>query len=158
MRQADPNGLLTNKYDLSSLRATFVAGERSDPSTLHWIEDILKEYDIPAIDHWWQTELAFPGAGNALGLGKITTRYGAVSILFVFSFLGTIEKSKVDTRYIRMMTNFPFSAQQQSLATIFAHSTTMETRSLPPNWDRSPSSCRSHPEPSQHSTTTTTDT
>mmetsp|Transcript_15693 Transcript_15693/g.24617 ORF Transcript_15693/g.24617 Transcript_15693/m.24617 type:complete len:320 (+) Transcript_15693:583-1542(+) len=77
MRQADPNGLLTNKYDLSSLRATFVAGERSDPSTLHWIEDILKEYDIPAIDHWWQTELAFPGAGNALGLGKITTRYGA---------------------------------------------------------------------------------
>jgi propionyl-CoA synthetase len=65
------------KYDLSTLRAVFVAGERSDPSTLHWIENILKDYNIPAIDHWWQTELAFPGAGNALGLGKIEPRYGA---------------------------------------------------------------------------------
>jgi len=77
VRQADPEGSMTKKYDLSTLRTVFAAGERSDPSTLHWIEDILREYDVPAIDHWWQTELAFPGAGNALGLGKITPRYGA---------------------------------------------------------------------------------
>mmetsp|Transcript_15635 Transcript_15635/g.37550 ORF Transcript_15635/g.37550 Transcript_15635/m.37550 type:complete len:406 (-) Transcript_15635:66-1283(-) len=77
IRQADPEGLMAKKYDLSSLRTVFAAGERSDPSTLHWIEDILQEYNIPAIDHWWQTELAFPGAGNALGLGKISPRYGA---------------------------------------------------------------------------------
>ncbi|KAL3778116.1 hypothetical protein ACHAW5_008945 [Stephanodiscus triporus] len=31
-RQADPDGLMTKKYDLSTLRAVFVAGERSDPS------------------------------------------------------------------------------------------------------------------------------
>mmetsp|Transcript_25069 Transcript_25069/g.50955 ORF Transcript_25069/g.50955 Transcript_25069/m.50955 type:complete len:286 (+) Transcript_25069:652-1509(+) len=68
---------MTKKYDLSSLRAVFAAGERSDPSTLHWIEDILAQYNIPAIDHWWQTELAYPGAGNSLGLGKIEPRYGA---------------------------------------------------------------------------------
>jgi propionyl-CoA synthetase len=30
MRQADPEGLMTKRYDLSSLRAVFVAGERSD--------------------------------------------------------------------------------------------------------------------------------
>eukprot|EP00804_Cyclotella_cryptica_P000350 CCRYP_008682-RA/>CCRYP_008682-RA protein AED:0.06 eAED:0.06 QI:1196/1/1/1/0.75/0.6/5/291/391 len=77
IRQADPKGLEVKKYDLSTLQAVFVAGERSDPSTLHWIENILKDYKIPAIDHWWQTELAFPGAGNALGLGKIEPRYGA---------------------------------------------------------------------------------
>ncbi|KAL3811892.1 hypothetical protein ACHAXA_005558 [Cyclostephanos tholiformis] len=64
MRQADPEGLLMKKYDLSKLRAVFVAGERSDPSTLHWIEDILSGQKIPAIDHWWQTELGFPGAGK----------------------------------------------------------------------------------------------
>ncbi|KAL3805967.1 hypothetical protein ACHAW5_002503 [Stephanodiscus triporus] len=64
MRQADPDGLMTKKYDLSTLRAVFVAGERSDPSTLHWIEHILRDNNIPAIDHWWQTELGFPGAGK----------------------------------------------------------------------------------------------
>ena len=34
MRQADPGGLMTKKYNLSTLRAIFVAGERSDPSTV----------------------------------------------------------------------------------------------------------------------------
>ena len=77
IRQADPDGVMAKKYDLSTLRTVFAAGERSDPSTLHWIEDILSKHNVPAIDHWWQTELAFPGAGNALGLGKITPKFGA---------------------------------------------------------------------------------
>ncbi len=42
----------------------FAAGEQSNPSTLHWIEDILKAYNVSAIDYWLQTELAFPGAGK----------------------------------------------------------------------------------------------
>jgi propionyl-CoA synthetase len=87
IRQSDPKGLEVKKYDLSTLRAVFVAGERSDPSTLHWIENILKDYNVPAIDHWWQTELAFPGAGNALGLGKIEPRYGACAAPVVSSVL-----------------------------------------------------------------------
>jgi len=33
--------------------------------------------NVVAIDHWWQTELAFPGAGNVLGLDKIAPCYGA---------------------------------------------------------------------------------
>ena len=33
IRQADPKGAMAKKYDLSSLRAIFAAGERSDPST-----------------------------------------------------------------------------------------------------------------------------
>ncbi|KAL9178555.1 hypothetical protein ACHAXT_001893 [Thalassiosira profunda] len=75
VRQADPEGAMAKKHDLSSLRAVYAAGERSDPSTLHWMEDILG--GVPAIDHWWQTELGYPGAGNALGLGKIAPRHGA---------------------------------------------------------------------------------
>lgn len=31
---------------------------------LHWIEGILQDYNVPAIDHWWQTELGYPGAGK----------------------------------------------------------------------------------------------
>ncbi len=77
IRQLDRNGSMTKKYDLSSLKSVFVAGERSDPNTLQWIENILSDYEVPVIDHWWQTELSFPGAGNAKGLGIITPKLGA---------------------------------------------------------------------------------
>ena len=87
IRQADPEGRQAQRYDLSSLRAVFAAGERADPSTLHWIEDILKDYSIPAIDHWWQTELGYPGAGNALGLGRREPRYGACATPVVSTLL-----------------------------------------------------------------------
>jgi len=63
IKQHDPKGDLAKDYDLNSLEAVFVAGERCDPDTLRWIEDVL---DVPAIDHWWQTELGWPGIGNAL--------------------------------------------------------------------------------------------
>lgn len=84
IKQADPEGLFVPKYDLSAFQALFLAGERSDPDTLHWCERVLNKGDqstnvIPAIDHWWQTELGWPGAGNALGLGKFPTKYGACS-------------------------------------------------------------------------------
>ena len=57
MKQADPHAILAGKYDLSSLQTLFLAGEHSDPDTLHWCEKTLRKYNVPAIDHWWQTEL-----------------------------------------------------------------------------------------------------
>jgi acyl-coenzyme A synthetase/AMP-(fatty) acid ligase len=39
-----------------------LARERSDPDTLRWCENNL---GVPAIDHWWQMELAYPGTGNS---------------------------------------------------------------------------------------------
>jgi len=77
IKQADPNADLVKQYDLSSLRNLFLAGEHCDPDTLHWCETALKNYNIPAIDHWWQTELGWPGVGNAAGLGHLPTKYGA---------------------------------------------------------------------------------
>ena len=53
IRQQDPEGDYIKKYDLSSMRALFLAGERCDPDTLHWAEEKL---GVPVIDHWWQTE------------------------------------------------------------------------------------------------------
>lgn len=53
MKQKDPSAELAKQYDLSSLKTLFLAGEHSDPDTLHWCENALKEYDVPAVDHWW---------------------------------------------------------------------------------------------------------
>ncbi|HAT35314.1 MAG TPA: propionyl-CoA synthetase, partial [Rhodospirillaceae bacterium] len=53
IKREDPDGKLIGKYDLSQFRTLFLAGERTDPDTLHWAEDKL---DRPVIDHWWQTE------------------------------------------------------------------------------------------------------
>jgi propionyl-CoA synthetase len=100
IRQADPEGLETKKYDLTSLRAVFAAGERADPSTLHWIEDILKDYKIPAIDHWWQTELGYPGAGNALGLGHKEPKYGACAAAVVSTLC---RKSEINCYFVIFM-------------------------------------------------------
>ena len=76
IRQADPNAEFINKYDTSSLQTLYLAGEHSDPATLHWCENVL---GCPAIDHWWQTELCYPGVGNAVGLGRLPIKYGACS-------------------------------------------------------------------------------
>lgn len=49
----DPDAALMEKYDLSNLKRLYLAGERLDPSTYHWLKD---KSQIPVIDHWWQTE------------------------------------------------------------------------------------------------------
>lgn len=74
IKQADPKADLVRNYNLSSLKTVFLAGEHSDPDTLHWCEKALK---LPVIDHWWQTELGHPGCGNPVGLGLFPIRYGA---------------------------------------------------------------------------------
>jgi propionyl-CoA synthetase len=49
----DPDGKLLNDYDLSHLKRLYLAGERLDPATYHWLGD---KSQLPVIDHWWQTE------------------------------------------------------------------------------------------------------
>nr|WP_294507523.1 propionyl-CoA synthetase [uncultured Rhodopila sp.] len=56
IRQQDPDGLLSKKYDLSSLEALFLAGERCDPPTGVWANELLGK---PVVDHWWQTETGY---------------------------------------------------------------------------------------------------
>ena len=77
IKQVDPKGEFVSKYDLKSFKSFFLAGERSDPGTLKYCEEILKNYKVPVIDHWWQTELGWPAIGNAIGLGHIPPKYGA---------------------------------------------------------------------------------
>ncbi|MFV3131987.1 propionyl-CoA synthetase [Niveispirillum sp. KHB5.9] len=77
IKREDPEGELLHRYDLSSLRALFLAGERSDPDTLNWAETHLK---VPVIDHWWQTETGWPVAGNPLGIELLPVKYGSTAV------------------------------------------------------------------------------
>ena len=74
IKRDDPNGELIKKYDISSLRALFLAGERSDPATLEWAEAHL---GVPVIDHWWQTETGWAIAANCIGLEQLPIKHGS---------------------------------------------------------------------------------
>jgi propionyl-CoA synthetase len=77
VKREDPTGQLMKNYDLSGLRALFLAGERADPDTIQWAYDHLK---TPVIDHWWQTETGFAIAGNPLGIEEIPVKMGSPSV------------------------------------------------------------------------------
>jgi propionyl-CoA synthetase len=76
IKREDPNGKFIEKYDLSSLRTLFLAGERSDPATLVWAETKL---NVPVIDHWWQTETGWAITANCMGLEKFPIKKGSTS-------------------------------------------------------------------------------
>jgi len=77
IRKEDPEGALVKRYDLSSLRALFLAGERADPDTLRWAEAVL---GVPVIDHWWQTETGWAIVGNPLGLDALPVKHGSPTV------------------------------------------------------------------------------
>lgn len=60
IRKEDPTGILLSKYNTSSLKTFFLAGERCDITTYNWLADLLQK---PVIDHWWQTESGWPMIG-----------------------------------------------------------------------------------------------
>ncbi|MGB5156774.1 AMP-binding protein [Desulfobacterium sp. N47] len=74
IKREDPNAELMKKYDLSTFKALFLAGERLDPDTLHWAE---KHVGVPVIDHWWQTETGWAIAVNCMGLCHFPVKQGS---------------------------------------------------------------------------------
>ncbi|MDT2003992.1 propionyl-CoA synthetase [Rhodococcus opacus] len=68
IRRQDPELGLTSRYDISSLRAVFLAGERCDPPTATWLQFRI---DRPVIDNWWQTETGWPITARFRG-GELT--------------------------------------------------------------------------------------
>ena len=74
IKREDPDGLLMKDYDLSSFRYLFLAGERTDPDTLHWAEE---KIGVPVIDHWWQTETGWAIAANCVGLHQFPVKPGS---------------------------------------------------------------------------------
>ena len=75
LKKQDP-GLL-KKYDLSSLRALFLAGEPLDEPTARWISDGL---GVPIIDNYWQTESGWPIITIANGVEKKPSKFGSPGV------------------------------------------------------------------------------
>jgi len=74
IRKEDPEGELIREHDLSRFRSLFLAGERTDPSTLRWAESKL---GVPVIDHWWQTETGWALCSNCLGIERLPVKEGS---------------------------------------------------------------------------------
>jgi propionyl-CoA synthetase len=77
IKREDPKGTFIENYNLSSLKALYLAGERADPDTIHWAEDRL---NVPVIDHWWQTETGFSIAANPMGIEPLPVKIGSPSV------------------------------------------------------------------------------
>jgi propionyl-CoA synthetase len=75
LRKQDPAFL--KKYDLSSLKALFLAGEPLDEPTAQWISDAL---GVPIIDNYWQTESGWPILTIANGVEKAPSKFGSPGV------------------------------------------------------------------------------
>jgi len=65
-----------SKYDLSSLKHLFLAGEPLDEPTHRWIHEGLGR---PVIDHYWQTETGWPVLTALPGVEETPIKYGSPS-------------------------------------------------------------------------------
>ena len=75
LKKQDPAFL--KKYDLSSLKALFLAGEPLDEPTARWISDGL---GVPIIDNYWQTESGWPILTVANGVEQQRSKFGSPGI------------------------------------------------------------------------------
>lgn len=76
IKKEDPDGAFIKQFDLSHLKAQFLAGERCDVATLEWYKSHI---DVPVIDHWWQTESGWPMIANPLGLEPFAVKPGSAA-------------------------------------------------------------------------------
>jgi propionyl-CoA synthetase len=65
-----------HKYDLSSLKHLFLAGEPLDQPTHEWIMGELK---LPVIDNYWQTETGWPILSTVRGIEDTKIKFGTPS-------------------------------------------------------------------------------
>jgi len=72
LKKADPKYLA--QYDLSTLRALFLAGEPLDEPTSKWIAESLGN---PIVDNYWQTETGWPILTIANGIEKSPAKFGS---------------------------------------------------------------------------------
>jgi propionyl-CoA synthetase len=74
LKKQDPAYL--KKYDLSTLRTLYLAGEPLDQPTHEWI---MGELGLPVIDHYWQTETGWAMLTACPGVEKTPIKFGSPS-------------------------------------------------------------------------------
>jgi len=77
VRKEDPEADHLSRYDISSLRQIFLAGERLDPPTYEWLRE---HTQLPILDHWWQTETGWAICCNPVGIETMTTKPGSATV------------------------------------------------------------------------------
>jgi propionyl-CoA synthetase len=77
IKRDDPKGELIKNYDISCLKALYLAGERADPDTIEWAQDVM---GVPVYDHWWQTETGWTIAGNPAGIEALPVKIGSPTV------------------------------------------------------------------------------
>jgi propionyl-CoA synthetase len=75
LKKQDPKYL--SQYDLSSLRALFLAGEPLDEPTAQWIAEGIQR---PIIDNYWQTESGWPILTVANGVEPQRSKFGSPGV------------------------------------------------------------------------------
>jgi propionyl-CoA synthetase len=75
LKKQDPKFL--TQYDLSSMRALFLAGEPLDEPTASWISQALGK---PIIDNYWQTESGWPILSVANGVEHTPSKFGSPGV------------------------------------------------------------------------------
>ncbi len=75
LKKQDPSHL--SKYDLSSLKALYLAGEPLDEPTAQWIA---KGINKPIIDNYWQTESGWPILTVANGIEAKASKFGSPGV------------------------------------------------------------------------------
>ena len=75
LKKHDPAFL--KRYDLSSLKALFLAGEPLDEPTARWISDGL---GVPIVDNYWQTESGWPILTIANGIEHRPSKFGSPGV------------------------------------------------------------------------------
>jgi propionyl-CoA synthetase len=74
LKKQDPAFL--GKYDVSSLKHLFLAGEPLDEPTHRWFAEALGK---PVIDHYWQTETGWPILSSVPGVERTPIKFGSPS-------------------------------------------------------------------------------
>ena len=77
IKREDPKGEMIKNYDISGLRALYLAGERADPDTIEWAQRVM---GVPVYDHWWQTETGYTIAGNPAGIEALPVKIGSPTV------------------------------------------------------------------------------
>ena len=72
LKKQDPSFL--TKYDLSSLRYLFLAGEPLDEPTANWIHEAINK---PVVDNYWQTETGWPILAIQSGIETMPHKFGS---------------------------------------------------------------------------------
>lgn len=87
IRRDDPENrhflAAANRNGLRSLRALFLAGERSEPSIISTFQDLLAKYAAPGatvVDNWWSSESGSPITGLALASSSSSSSSSNVHI------------------------------------------------------------------------------